>query len=310
MKSAVYMKRLIAASLMMLSVALYGQRTGNLPREQITLEECLDMARDNYPQIRELDLIERSRQYELAGISLGWVPRVSLSGKAGWQSEVVELPFEIPGYSFDIPHYQYSVAAEISQQIWDGGASHARKDIVKADAAVRKQVEDIESQIAMLEARIAALEESLVRGNSSVRAEVDTYLAQEKQLYDQLGKCRISSPIDGTVLTRYVSEGESVTVGKPVFKIADMSHMYVQAYFTTDQLSELKLGEKVTVIPDDGSGTPPEFEGTVTWISDRSEFTPKNIQTRNERADLVYAVRISLPAERAFRIGMYAYVVL
>ena len=186
------MKRLIAASLMMLSVALYGQRTGNLPREQITLEECLDMARNNYPQIRELDLIERSRQYELAGISLGWVPRVSLSGKAGWQSEVVELPFEIPGYSFDIPHYQYSVAAEISQQIWDGGASHARKDIVKADAAVRKaqvevslyqldaRVQDLYLGILLMDSRLeqnALLRESLERSLEKVTALIEAGMA-------------------------------------------------------------------------------------------------------------------------------------
>lgn len=224
--------------------------------------------------------------------------------------KIRELESRIEGTRARIVDVKGQIAPDAAQLLSLRKDLERYRQLLEKDAGTRKQVEDIESQIAMLEARIAALEESLVRGNSSVRAEVDTYLAQEKQLYDQLGKCRISSPIDGTVLTRYVSEGESVTVGKPVFKIADMSHMYVQAYFTTDQLSELELGEKVTVIPDDGSGTPPEFEGTVTWISDRSEFTPKNIQTRNERADLVYAVRISLPAERAFRIGMYAYVVL
>lgn len=184
------------------------------------------------------------------------------------------------------------------------------RTLLEKDAGTRKQVEDIENQITMLDARIAAQEQSLNNGNSSVKAELATYMAQEKQLYDQLGKCLICSPIDGTVLTRYVNAGESVTVGKPVFKIADLSGMYVRAYLTTDQLADVSLGDEVTVIPDDGSRNPRRYAGKVTWISETSEFTPKNIQTRNERADLVYAVKIALPEEDDFRMGMYAFVIL
>ena len=112
----------------------------------------------------------------------------------------------------------------------------------------------------------------------------------------------------GTVLTKYANEGESVTVGKPLFKIADLSDIYVRAYFTTSQLSSLKLGDTLTVIPDDGSANPREYSGRLIWISSQAEFTPKNIQTRDERADLVYAVKVSVPNDGSIRLGMYAYV--
>ena len=134
------------------------------------------------------------------------------------------------------------------------------------------------------------------------------YDVQIAQKEDMLRKCRIVSPISGTVLTRYVEEGETVTSGKPLFKIADMDNIYVRAYFTTSQLAGLALGDKVKVFPDDGTSDMKEYEGTVTWISDQAEFTPKNIQTRDERADLVYAVKIALKNDGTVRLGMYAYI--
>ena len=101
-----------------------------------------------------------------------------------------------------------------------------------------------------------------------------------------------------------------VTTGKPLFKVADMDDLYVRAYFTTAQLSKLELGDSVTVIPDDGTREPDRYEGKVTWISDEAEFTPKNIQTRDERADLVYAVKIAVRNDGRLKLGMYAYIVL
>ncbi len=109
------------------------------------------------------------------------------------------------------------------------------------------------------------------------------------------------------MLTKYAEAGENVSVGKPLFKLADLSRVYVRAYFTTAQLSGLKIGDKVSVIPDDGSASPRSYEGTISWISDQAEFTPKNIQTRDERADLVYAVKVSVPNDGSLRLGMYAY---
>lgn len=180
--------------------------------------------------------------------------------------------------------------------------------LLKSDAATQKQVDDISSQIDILKSQMAAQKQTWERNNSSVQSEISTYEIQLAQKRDQLAKCRICSPVSGTVLTKYANEGESVTVGKPLFKIADLSDIYVRAYFTTSQLSSLKLGDTLTVIPDDGSASPREYSGRLIWISSQAEFTPKNIQTRDERADLVYAVKVSVPNDGSIRLGMYAYV--
>lgn len=181
-------------------------------------------------------------------------------------------------------------------------------NLLAKDAGTQKQVDDIEFQIKVSEGEIDAQLQSYEKNNSGVEAELAMYDVQIAQKEDMLRKCRIVSPISGTVLTRYVEEGETVTSGKPLFRIADMDDIYVRAYFTTSQLAGLALGDKVSVFPDDGSREMKEYEGTVTWISDQAEFTPKNIQTRDERADLVYAVKIALKNDGTVRLGMYAYV--
>lgn len=176
------------------------------------------------------------------------------------------------------------------------------------EAASQKQVDDISSQINTLKAQMSAQEQTWTRNNQSIASEISTYNIQLAQKQDQLSKCRISSPIDGTVLTKYAQAGENITTGKPLFKIADLSNVFVRAYFTTEQLGSLKLSDTLTVIPDDGSASPKKYTGTLTWISEQAEFTPKNIQTRNERADLVYATKISIPNDGYLRLGMYAYI--
>lgn len=169
-------------------------------------------------------------------------------------------------------------------------------------------MDDISSQIDVLKSQIAAQKQTWERNNSSVQSEISTYEIQIAEKQDQLSKCRICSPVSGTVLTKYANEGESVTSGKPLFKLANLSETYVRAYFTTSQLGTLKLGDELTVIPDDGSASPKEYRGRVIWISSQAEFTPKDIQTRDERADLVYAVKVAVPNDGTLRLGMYAYV--
>lgn len=180
--------------------------------------------------------------------------------------------------------------------------------LLQNNAATQKQVDDLKDKIAVLEAQMAAQNDSWTKGNSSVASEVKTYEIQLDQKKDQLEKCRIKVPVSGTVLSKYAQAGESVTSGKPLFKIADMQNVFVRAYFTTAQLAGMKLGDELTVIPDDGTASPKRYKGTVTFISDQAEFTPKNIQTRDERADLVYAVKVSVPNDGNLRLGMYAYV--
>lgn len=176
------------------------------------------------------------------------------------------------------------------------------------NAATQKQVDDLRSQIDILKSQMAAQKQTWERNNSSVRSEISTYEIQIAEKRDQLAKCRICSPVAGTVLTKYANEGESVTVGKPLFKLADLTETYVRAYFTTSQLSTLNLGDEMKVIPDDGSANPKEYTGRVIWISSQAEFTPKDIQTRDERAELVYAVKVAVPNDGSLRLGMYAYV--
>lgn len=180
--------------------------------------------------------------------------------------------------------------------------------LLESNAATYKQVDDIKDKIAILKAQISAQTQSWERGNSSVTSDMSTYGIQLAQKEDQLSKCRIIAPVTGTVLTKYVEKGETVTTGKPLFKIADLDNVYVRAYFTTSQLSGMKLGDKVTVIPDDGTSSPKEYVGRITSISSQAEFTPKNIQTRDERADMVYAVKVALKNDGDIRLGMYAYV--
>lgn len=176
------------------------------------------------------------------------------------------------------------------------------------NAATQKQVDDLKSQIDVLKSQMAAQKQTWERNNASVNSEISTYEIQIAQKTDQLAKCRICSPVAGTVLTKYANEGESITVGKPLFKLANLSETYVRAYFTTVQLGKLKLGDELTVIPDDGSAAPKQYKGRIIWISSQAEFTPKDIQTRDERAELVYAVKVAVPNDGSLRLGMYAYV--
>ena len=164
--------------------------------------------------------------------------------------------------------------------------------LLEKDAGTQKQVDDLTSQVAVLEAQIAAAEQNYRQNNASVECEMSTLDVQIAQTTDKIAKCRICAPIDGTVLTKYVERGESVSSGKALF----------------EALAGLQVGDRVRVFPDDGSDRLTEYEGTVSWIASEAEFTPKNIQTRDERADMVYAVKVTLPAGTPLRLGMYAYV--
>ena len=180
--------------------------------------------------------------------------------------------------------------------------------LLQSNAGTRKQVDDMEAQIAILKGQMAAQKTSYENANAGIRNEIATCDVQIAKAVDQLAKCRVVSPVSGTVLTKYAEAGEMVTVGKPLYEVADLDNVYVRAYFSTSQLAGVKLGDKVTVIPDDGTDSPKQYDGIVTWISCDAEFTPKNIQTRDERADLVYAVKVSVKNDGGLRLGMYAYV--
>lgn len=176
------------------------------------------------------------------------------------------------------------------------------------DAGTRKQVEDLASQIAVAEREIAAQKQTYERNNAGIKEEMDLYDVQIAEKEDLLAKCRIVAPIDGVVLTKFAEAGEMATAGKSLFKMVDMNQVYVRAYLTTPQLSEVKLGDSLRVTIDDGTKRQRSYTGKLIWIADEMEFTPKNIQTKDERADLVYAVKIALRNDGYLKLGMYAFV--
>ncbi len=177
--------------------------------------------------------------------------------------------------------------------------------LIAVNAANTKQLDDIDAAIAVLEKQLAAQRESLQSSNRSVSGETEGLAAQVASVEDHIARSRIASPIDGTVLVKYVEQGEFASAGMPLFKIADVDHMILRAYITSGQLTQVKIGQQVTVYTDFGDGDSREYKGTVTWISDQAEFTPKTIQTKDERANLVYAVKISVENDGYLKIGMY-----
>ena len=182
--------------------------------------------------------------------------------------------------------------------------------LVKDGAANRKNLDDARSQVQVLERQLEAQLSSLHTSTNSLNAQMGTTDVQKLQVADQLRKCHITTPITGTVLEKYVEQGEFATVGKPLFKMADIDHMFLRAYITSAQLKSVKLGQTVKVFADYGNGEKREYQGKVTWISSKSEFTPKTILTDDERADLVYAVKIAVKNDGYVKIGMYGEVKL
>lgn len=178
--------------------------------------------------------------------------------------------------------------------------------LIAANAANTKQLDDIDSALAVLEKQLAAQRESLQSANRSISGETAAVTAQIASVEERIARSRIVSPTDGTVLVKYAEQGEFVAVGMPLFKIADIDHMILRAYISSGQLAQLKIGQKAAVFVDSGErGGSREYTGTVVWISDAAEFTPKTIQTKDERANLVYAVKIAVPNDGYLKIGMY-----
>ncbi|HAT62627.1 MAG TPA: HlyD family secretion protein [Prevotella sp.] len=182
--------------------------------------------------------------------------------------------------------------------------------LVRDGAANSKQLDDATSAVRVLKQQLAAQASSLSNSTKALNSQISATDIQKYQILDQLMKCHIVSPINGTVLEKYTEPGEFATVGKPLFKIADIKHMFLRAYITSQQLEKVKIGQKVTVMADYGNQKRRTYKGTVTWISDYSEFTPKTILTDDERADLVYAVKIAVNNDGYIKTGMYGEIKL
>lgn len=199
--------------------------------------------------------------------------------------------------------------SSLRQRIENTRAEQRRYEaLVKAKAATPKQLDDINYELNVLERQLSATAEQISSQNTSLSGQSAGIAAQVAQIDDQLQNCIIASPIRGTVLTKYAEAGEYAQPGRALFKVADVEDMKLRAYITAVQLTDLRLGQTVTVFADRGEEERRSYEGTVIWIADKAEFTPKTIQTRDERANLVYAVKIAVKNDGLIKQGMYGEV--
>ncbi len=195
------------------------------------------------------------------------------------------------------------------QQLAKAQAEQQRyKELVADGAAPSKMLDDAANQVQVLQRQLAAQLSSLSTNTNALSKQMAATEVQIDQLRDQLRKCHIKAPLKGTVLEKYAERGEFVAVGKPLFKMADMEQVYIRAYVTSAQLQSIRTGQQVKVFADYGDGKKQEYDGTISWISSRSEFTPKTILTDDERADLVYAVKVRVKNDGFIKIGMYGEV--
>ena len=251
-------------------------------------------------KILSLDIIE-GQQLE-AGAPVGTIDSTQLYLKKR------QLLTSVRGVEVRRPEYNKQIAAT-QQQIATQISEKARIErLVKAEAANQKQLDDINSSISVLQKQLEAQKSSLTTTTSGMSEDAAALMIQVDQLNDQLSKCRILSPIKGTVLVKYAEAGELTGSGKPLFKIADIENMILRAYITSDIITKLKLSQEVKVFADFGEKEMREYPGTIVWISDKAEFTPKTIQTKKERANLVYAVKIAVKNDGYIKIGMYGEV--
>ena len=195
------------------------------------------------------------------------------------------------------------------QQLAKAQAEQQRyKELVADGAAPSKMLDDATNQVQVLQRQLAAQLSSLSTNTNALSKQMAATEVQIDQLRDQLRKCHIKAPLKGTVLETYAERGEFVAIGKPLFKMADMEQVYIRAYVTSAQLQSIRTGQQVKVFADYGNGKKQEYDGTISWISSRSEFTPKTILTDDERADLVYAVKVRVKNDGFIKIGMYGEV--
>ena len=172
--------------------------------------------------------------------------------------------------------------------------------LLESDAATEKQKDDIEGNIAVIKSKIAAANAQ----KPAVQAQLDVIEANVAKINNQLSKCIIVNPVEGRVLTKLAEPHELVAPGKPLYKIADTNNVYLKAYVTGTQVSGLKVGQAVSVLLDKPEGGLRTLKGTIQWVSDQAEFTPKMIQTREERVSLVYAIKVAVANDGTIKIGM------
>lgn len=240
-----------------------------------------------------------------AGTVIGWIDSTQLYLKK------LQLEAQVQAILSKQPDVNVQVAA-LEVQLKQALHEQQRvQQLVAGDAATSKQMDDANAQVNMLQKQLTALRSGLNITSNSLQAEVRPLQAQIAQVNDQLMRCRLVNPINGTVLVKYAEAREMTATGKPLYKIADLSNLLLRAYITGSQLPQVKINQAVEVSTDDGKGGYNKTSGVITWISDQAEFTPKTIQTKDERANLVYAIKIKVPNTTGIlKTGMYGEVKL
>jgi HlyD family secretion protein len=204
-----------------------------------------------------------------------------------------------------------SQLSTINEQLATANREKQRvENLLKADAATQKQLDDLNAQIELLKKQYDALQKSLAITTRSLQSETLPYKAQLEQLNDQLKKSKIVNSNAGTVITKYAMQDEVVNAGKAIYKLADLENIILRVYISGTQLSQVKIGQNVEIQVDSGEKDYKKYTGKITWISDKAEFTPKTIQTKEERANLVYAVKVAVKNDGYLKLGMYGEVKL
>ena len=199
--------------------------------------------------------------------------------------------------------------AVIKTQLNDLEVQKARTEkLLKADVATQKDLDDINTNIQMLQNQLNATRSTLTKSSAQITAQSSGIEVQVAQVEDLISRSVITSPIRGMVTANYAKVGELTGAGSPLFRVADLSRMTLRAYLTNDDLAKVQVGQEVTVRVDEGEQMR-EYTGTVSWISPKAEFTPKTVQTKDERSNLVYAVKVTVENDGYLRIGMYGEII-
>jgi HlyD family secretion protein len=289
-------------------VIVSAEATGQLL--QFNVEEGANLSRDSV--VGKIDPTAIELQKEQASSSVEALQQKT--NNAAPQVNILESQVQLQNRQIDVDETQLQVLEKEQLRY---------QKLVAADAVPAKQLDDITGQVNVLKDKIVAAKTQLKVLQSQINSQrqmVDIQnrgiLSEQKpmekkvaQLQDQLSKTTIKNPVTGMVLTKYADQGEFTAAGKALYKIADLSTMKLRAYITGNQLAQVKLDQPVTVKIDDGKGGYREMKGVISWISDKAEFTPKTIQTKDERANLVYAMKINVVNDGYLKIGMYGEVV-
>lgn len=286
----------IAVSAVFVMTACNNEKTSYDASGSFEAEETI-ISSEATGTIKELNI--EDGQILKAGQNIGYVDSVQVYLKKNQlEAQIKALLSKKPNVSLQIAALQEQLKAAENEE-------NRIEKLVKGDAATTKQLDDIRANIEVIKKQITAQKSTLDISSESIGKDANPLIVQVEQINDQLEKCKIINPINGTVLTKYAKRNEMTITGKALYKIADLSTIILRAYISGNQLAQIKVNQKVKVVTDDGNGGFKETDGTIMWINDKAEFTPKTIQTKDERANMVYAIKIKVANDGSYKIGMY-----